>query len=271
MTHSGTLAPHTGTGRRQLFRQSYGEGAPLLIIHGLFGASGNWVTLARNVYAKHFRTITLDLRNHGRSPHSPDFSYDFMSEDVLGLMSEEGIEHAHILGHSMGGKLAMHLALEHPEVVDRLIVADIGPQNYPARHGTLFDAMEALHPEHYSSREEMDVVLSRDIPSPAVRQFLMKNLQRHGEGFQWGINLPAIRKAYSEIIGPIESWDSFDGETLFVRGANSDYLVESDVTRIRALFPFADMATIEGAGHWLHAEAPAEFADITLNFLLEGR
>ena len=255
----------------QLFRQSYGEGPPLLIIHGLFGASGNWVTLARKVYAKHFRTITLDLRNHGRSPHSSDFSYDLMSEDVLTLMEEEGIEHAHILGHSMGGKLAMHLALEHPDVVDRLVVADIGPQNYPARHGALFDAMEALHPEHYSSREEIDVVLARDIPSPEVRQFLMKNLQRHGDGLQWGINLPAIREGYPEIIGPIESWDSFDGETLFVRGANSDYLVESDVTRIRALFPFADMVTIEGAGHWLHAEAPSEFADITLNFLLEGR
>ncbi|MGB0649702.1 MAG: alpha/beta fold hydrolase [Rhodothermales bacterium] len=265
------MAPVTGTWRMQLFRQSYGEGPPLLIIHGLFGASGNWVTLARNVYAKHFRTVTLDLRNHGRSPHAPEFSYDVMSQDVLMLMEEEGMEHAHIIGHSMGGKLAMHLALEHPEAVDRLVVADIGPQDYPARHGTLFDAMEALHPEHYSSREEIDVVLSRDIPASAVRQFLMKNLQRNGDAFAWGINLPAIRQGYGEIIGPIESWETFDGETLFVRGGNSDYLVESDMTRIRALFPFADMATIEGVGHWLHAEAPKEFAELTLNFLLQGR
>jgi len=255
----------------QLFRQTYGDGPPLLIIHGLFGASGNWVTLTRNVYGKHFRTITIDLRNHGRSPHDEAFSYALMSEDVLGLMEEEGLEYAHILGHSMGGKLAMHLALEHPDVVDRLIVADIGPQHYPSRHGTLFEAMEALYPEHYSSREEIDAVLSRDIPAPAVRQFLMKNLQRDGEGYKWGINLPAIRSAYPEIIGPIESWESFDGEVLFVRGGRSDYLVESDMTRIRALFPFADMATIDNAGHWLHAEAPDEFARITLSFLLEGR
>jgi len=255
----------------QLFRQTYGDGPPLIIIHGLFGASGNWVTLARNVYSQHFRTITIDLRNHGRSPHDDDFSYEVMSQDVLTLLEDERIEKAHILGHSMGGKLAMHLALEHPEVVERLIVADIGPQDYPARHGALFEAMEALHPEHYSSREEMDVVLSRDIPSSPVRQFLMKNLEREGEGYRWGLNLPAIRQAYPEIIGPIESWDTFDGEVLFVRGAKSDYLVESDMPRIRALFPFADMTTIEDAGHWLHAEKPDEFARITLDFLLQGR
>jgi pimeloyl-ACP methyl ester carboxylesterase len=255
----------------QLFRQTYGDGPPLVIIHGLFGASGNWVTLARNVYSEHFRTITLDLRNHGRSPHDDDFSYEVMSGDVLALLEDEGVSSAHILGHSMGGKLAMHLALEHPEVVERLIVADIGPQDYPARHGVLFDAMEALHPEHYSSREEVDVVLSRDIPSSPVRQFLMKNLEREGEGYRWGLNLPAIRQAYPEIIGPIESWDTFDGEVLFVRGAKSDYLKESDMPRIRALFPFADMATIENAGHWLHAEQPEDFARITLEFLLQGR
>lgn len=255
----------------QLFRQTYGDGPPLVIIHGLFGASGNWVTLARNVFALHFRTIALDLRNHGRSPHDDDFSYQAMSEDVLTLLENEGISKAHVLGHSMGGKLAMHLALEHPEVVERLIVADIGPQDYPERHGALFDAMEALRPEDYSSREEMDVVLSRDIPSAPVRQFLMKNLEREGEGYRWGLNLPAIRQAYPEIIGPIESWDTFDGEVLFIRGGKSDYLVESDMPRIRALFPFADMTTIENAGHWLHAEQPDEFARITLNFLLKGR
>ncbi len=260
-----------GTCGMQLFRQSYGEGPPLLIIHGLFGASGNWVTLARNVYGKHFRTITLDLRNHGRSPHDDAFSYADMSDDVLLLMDDEGIEHAHILGHSMGGKLAMHLALEHPEVVDRLIVADIGPQHYPSRHGQLFEAMESLNPEFYSSREEIDVILSRDIPSAPVRQFLMKNMQREGEGYAWGLNLPAIRQAYPEIIGPIESWETFDGETLFVRGGKSDYLLESDMPRIRALFPFADMVTLEDAGHWLHAESPEAFARVTLEFLLEGR
>lgn len=255
----------------QLFRQTYGEGPPLLIIHGLFGASGNWVTLARNVYAEHFRTITLDLRNHGRSPHDDDFSYTAMSADVLELMKDEDIDKAHILGHSMGGKLSMHLALEHPEVVDRLIVADIGPQDYPARHGAIFDAMERLHPERYRSRRAIDEVLATAIPSASVRQFLMKNLEREGEAYRWTLNLPAIRRAYSEIIGPIESWDTFDGEVLFVRGAESDYLVEGDLPRIRALFPFADMVSIEHAGHWLHAEQPEAFARITLDFLLQGR
>lgn len=255
----------------QLFRQTYGNGPPLVIIHGLFGASGNWVTLARNVYAEHFRTITLDLRNHGRSPHDGAFSYEDMSRDILELFEDEGLEHAHILGHSMGGKLAMHLALEHPGIVDRLVVADIGPQDYPARHGALFNAMEALHPEHHGSREEIDAVLSRDIPTAPVRQFLMKNLERDGEGYRWTLNLPAIRNAYSDIIGPIESWETFDGEVLFVRGEESDYLLESDMPRIRALFPFADMETIEDAGHWLHAEQPDVFARITLKFLLDGR
>ena len=254
-----------------LFRQTYGQGPPLLILHGLFGASGNWTTLARNVYAEHFRTVAVDLRNHGRSPHDESFSYADMTRDILDTMADEGIPKAHVLGHSMGGKLAMHLALEHPDRVDRLIVADIGPQEYPRRHDALFDAMESLHPERYGSRREIDVALSRGIPSAPVRQFLMKNLEREGEAYRWSINLPAIRHGYPGIIGSVDSWDTFDGNVLFVRGGKSDYLSEGDLPRIRALFPFADMVSLKNAGHWLHADQPNAFARITLDFLLQGR
>lgn len=251
----------------KLHHTTTGEGEPLFIVHGLFGASGNWVTLVRNAYSNEFRTTTLDLRNHGRSPHDDEFSYAAMARDLIELMDEEGLEHAHFLGHSMGGKLAMYLALNHPERVDKLIVADIGPREYAPSHGAIFDAMESLHPEQYQSRAEVDAAFAADIHSPTLRQFLLKSLVRDKDGFRWGINLPAIRKGYPEIIRGIESWETFDGDVLFVAGSQSDYVHESDMPGIRALFPFADLVMIEGAGHWLHADQPEEFARVTLDFL----
>ncbi|MDA0874181.1 MAG: alpha/beta fold hydrolase, partial [Bacteroidetes bacterium] len=240
----------------QLYRQISGDGPHLIIIHGLLGASGNWASLVRSAYAPHFRTVTPDLRNHGRSPHAPEFSYPAMASDVLELMDEEGIERAHLIGHSMGGKLAIHLALNHPERIDRLVVADIGPRAYIPSHEAIFNAMEALHPERYASRPEVDEAFSRHITDPGLRQFLLKSLDREDDGYRWGINLPAIRQGYPEIIGAIDSWETFDGDVLFVGGSQSSYLSESDLPLIRALFPFAELTMIEGAGHWLHADRP---------------
>ena len=253
----------------RLFRQISGEGPPLIIIHGLLGASGNWATLVRKAYSVHFTAVTPDLRNHGRSPHDDDFSYPAMAADILELMDEEGMDSAHILGHSMGGKLAMYLALHHPERVRKLIVADIGPRAYEPSHHAIFDAMESLHPERFESRSEIDEAFSVSIQQPSLRQFLLKSLDRDKDGYRWGVNLPAIRAGYDDIIGTIESWETFDGDVLFVGGAESSYLSEADLPGIRAQFPFAEMVMIEGAGHWLHADQPDEFARVTLEFLLD--
>jgi esterase len=251
----------------KLYRQTFGAGEPLIIIHGLLGSSGNWQTLAKNRFGPSFRTITVDLRNHGRSPHSDTFSYVEMAEDILELMQDEGLERAHILGHSMGGKLAMHLALEHPEVVDRLVVADIAPKGYPRRHDAIFHAFRSVNLSHVSGRGDVDEVMSRSIPDAGVRQFLMKNLIRELGGLAWGMNLNAIERAYPHLIGEIVGWEVFEGDALFVRGAKSDYVLDEDFISIRALFPFATIETIEGAGHWLHAEKPDEFSSVCLNFL----
>jgi len=251
----------------KLFRQTFGSGFPLLIIHGLLGASGNWQTMAKTRFGPFFRTITLDLRNHGKSPHSDSFSFAEMAEDVLELMQDEGVDRAHILGHSMGGKLAMHMALEHPEVVEKLIVADIAPRKYHRRHDTIFNALHSVDFSTISSRNDVDEVVKRSIPDLGVRQFLLKNLIRKQGQLAWGMNLDAIERAYEELIREVEAWEVFEGDALFIRGSRSDYVKDDDLISIRALFPFSTIETIEEAGHWLHAEKPDEFASLCLKFL----
>lgn len=251
----------------KLFRQSYGEGAPLIILHGLFGASGNWRSLARNSFSHSFRVVSVDLRNHGRSPHSDEFSYRALMDDILELLVDEEIGHAHFLGHSMGGKLAMHLALEHSRVVDKLIIADIAPRAYKRRHDSIFRALRNIDPALFEARYEIDAAMITMIPEPEVRQFLLKNLHTLDGRLRWKINFPAIERAYSDIMSEVQSWNIFEGETLFIRGENSDYLMDSDLPSIRALFPFAQIKAMQNAGHWLHADNPDLFAQIVLGFL----
>ena len=251
----------------KLFRQIVGEGDPLIIIHGLFGASGNWQSLVKNHFSTRYRTVALDLRNHGRSPHADQGSIAVMAEDVLELMADEGIERAHVLGHSMGGKVAMHLALFHSHAVDKLIVADIVPRGYPRRHDSIFAALKSLDLSSFNSRSEIDKALTPQIPEFGVRQFLLKGLVHHAGTYAWGMNLDAIEANYDSVIAEIEAWEPFEEDTLFLRGSESNYVQDADLMSIRALFPFAELQTIEGAGHWLHAEKPEEFARICMEFL----
>ncbi len=251
----------------KLFFQSYGKGSPLIILHGLFGSSDNWHTLAKK-FGKHFHVYAIDQRNHGRSPHDGIHTYRAMADDLADFFKEHAIPRAYLLGHSMGGKTAMQFALDHSSLVSRLLVVDIAPKAYPARHDHIFDGLFSLDVTKHHSRSDVEQALAGDIPNSAVRQFLLKNLKRTDEGFAWKINLEALRRQYDAMSAAI-SGQVFPSPVLFIRGARSDYVLDSDVPGMRELFPHSLVRNID-AGHWIHAEAPEEFYRIALDFLLEG-
>ena len=246
--------------------QEYGNGQPLVILHGLLGSLDNWHTVSRT-FAETLRVLAVDQRNHGRSPHSDVLTYDAMADDLTELLDHLKIPSVHLLGHSMGGKTAMQFALNHPGRVDRLIIVDMAPREYPRLHDELLDALASVDLSAATSRQQVDDELSKRIPDFAVRQFLMKNLARDSAGaFTWKANLQAIRRNYAEIAREIASEQPFPGPTLFVKGDRADYVLDSDVPFIKRLFPNAQVVGVN-AGHWIHAEAPTVFAEIVLSFL----
>jgi len=249
-----------------LHYQEYGNGQPLVILHGLLGSLDNWHTVSRT-FAETLRVLAVDQRNHGRSPHSDVLTYDAMADDLTELLDHLKIPSAHLLGHSMGGKTAMQFALNHPSRVDRLIIVDMAPREYLRLHDELLDALASVNLTTVASRQQVDDELSKRIPDFAVRQFLMKNLARDSAGaFTWKANLQAIRRNYAEIAREIASEQPFPGPTLFVKGDRADYVLDSDVPLIKRLFPNAQVVGVN-AGHWIHAEAPTVFAEIVLSFL----
>jgi esterase len=247
-----------------------GSGPPLVILHGLFGSAENWRSHAL-AFADRFDVHVVDLRNHGRSLHDPDMSYDVMAADVGWYISSEGIAPCHLLGHSMGGKVAMWLALQHPALVDRLIVADIAPREHPPGHEHILAALCDLDPERLKSRKEAAKQISSRVPNRRVQQFLLKNLERNGEGgFRWRMNLPAIRANYDQIRGwPGTRSMRSDKQALFIAGTRSDYITIEDSDAIIEVFPLARFVDLD-AGHWLHSERKDEFVAECVQFLLDG-
>ena len=252
----------------KLHFKQYGEqGDALIIMHGIFGMLDNWHSFASQL-GQDFRVFTIDHRNHGRSPHSDSFTYEDMVGDLLEFISDRQLDRAHLIGHSMGGKVAMHFALKHPEKIDRLCVLDIGIKYYPPRHDYIFQALCNIDIASFESRNDIDEYLSDQIHNFAIRQFLIKNIRRAPDGsFSWKMNLPVIRKSYEAITEWIPTGQAFDGETLFIRGANSSYILMDDWPGIREIFPRARLETIGGASHWLHAEKPYELLKLIRNFL----
>lgn len=251
--------------------EQYGAGRPLLILHGLFGSLENWRTLSK-IFARSFQVFVPDQRNHGRSPHSTEFTYPAMMADLREFMEKQELSSAHLLGHSMGGKTAMLFALTYPDSVDKLIVVDIAPKAYARGHDDIFSALFSLDLSTIHSRQEADVALAKTIPNLALRQFLLKNLDRdEAGGFRWRSGLEEIHQNYPEMIKALDvnQWQ-FTQPTLFIRGAQSDYIRDTDLPAITAMFPQARLATIPQAGHWVHAEKPQEFARLVLDFLVEG-
>ncbi len=251
----------------RLHYRSYGTGSPLVILHGLFGSLNNWQTLAKRL-ADHFSVFALDLRNHGHSPDSDDFTYGAMAGDVREFVLEHGLSPASVIGHSMGGKTAMELALSFPDLVDRLVVVDIAPREYPPAHDGLMDAIDAVDLEGHATREEIDRALAESVRETRVRQFLLTNLRRDVTGkYRWKMNLDAIR-ANSGELGKAQTADlPFQKPVLFISGGRSHAIMLDDRPVMKRLFPRATFETIDSAGHWVHADAPEEFLRLVLGFL----
>lgn len=239
-----------------------GSGEPLIILHGLFGSSDNWQTLGRQ-FAENFTVYLVDQRNHGHSPHSEDFSYDFMADDLAELFSDENIEKASIIGHSMGGKTAMRFAQLYAEKVERLIIVDMGIKSYTSDHDDILAAFHALDLPNLESRKDAEEEMEKRIPNFTVRQFLLKNLYRKTKTeFAWRVNFPVLEKKMDEILSPLPG-DVFEKSTLFIYGEKSDYINEDDFDAIRSVFPKAEFTALP-TGHWIHAEDSEGFYKIVM-------
>ena len=253
--------------RAPLYYKIIGEGEPIIILHGLFGMSDNWASFAKKL-ARDRMVILVDQRDHGRSAHTEDFNYDLLAEDIVGLMEDNWIHKAVVMGHSMGGKTAINLAHHHPDMVSQLIVVDIGPGENPDRHTTIFDSMQQVNLEQAVSRTEIETALIKDIHQLSTVRFLMKNLSRNkgGSGFRWKMNLPLLRKQFHEILAPIEI-EQIEVPSLFVRGERSDYIDEEQENIISEHFTDYKLVSIANSGHWVHADQPDALYDVLYDFL----
>ena len=264
-----------------LFYRISGEGIPLVILHGLYGSSDNWMQIAKMIPEK-YQVISVDLRNHGASGHASEHTYEDMVGDLAWLFHELEIDKAHVLGHSMGGKVAIAFAADYPEKIHSLTVADISPRNYlrtPASaiqydfHKRILNVLANIDLSAFEFRKEIDTHLEKEIPEALVRQFILKNLTRKNKKFEWKINVPALKSNLDQIISGVDFEDYEDRipitlyPVLFIKGALSGYIQEDDIKAIYTMYPEAKIETIEQATHFLHAEKPEEFARVLVNFL----
>lgn len=253
----------------QLAFREYGSGPPLIILHGLFGQSDNWNTLAKRFSENGFHVFTLDLRNHGLSPHSNEWDYILMAEDLKEFITAHDLQNPIIIGHSMGGKVAMFFALQNPTIASKLIVADIAPRAYEPHHDVVLKALNAVDFSVIKSRKEAEAIMNEYIDDFGTKQFLLKNIYwKDSENglMDWRFNLKVIDKEYQNI--GVEVPDSSSNiEALFIRGAKSNYICDSDLADIEHRFPNYKLVTIPDSGHWIHAEKPNEFFEEVIKFI----
>jgi esterase len=245
-----------------------GEGRSVILLHGLFGMGDN-LSLVAKVLAENFQVYKLDLRNHGRSPHHDSMSFTEMAADVLSFMDANGIELACVMGHSLGGKVAMQLALDFPDRIERLVVADIAPVDYEGHHDQVFAGIAAVDLPSIESRRQTDEVLKPFIQEDMVRLFILKSLYRTEQGsFAWRLNADALQRCYPQLSAANISKAAFSGPTLFIKGELSAYIQEKHRVTIQRLFPNADLKIIQGAGHYLHVEKSVVFNNLVKRFLM---
>ena len=247
--------------------KTIGEGTPIFILHGLFGMLDNWMSFGKRL-AEEYKVILVDHRNHGKSPRADNISYSIYAEDLNELMNDLGIDRAYVLGHSMGGKTVQFFATMFPEKTIGMISVDMGAHEYPSGgHSEIFNAILPLDLSSFERRSEVDNELSDKLPELPVRQFLLKNLGRGENGFEWKANFQVLHDQYEIIREAVPNESRYTGPSLFVRGGNSPYIRDKDMEYINKIFPNAELKTIEGAGHWVHAEKPQKLLDIVKSFL----
>ena len=250
----------------ELFYREVGEGPPLVILHGLFGSSDNWYTQAK-MFGEKYHVYLLDQRNHGQSPHTAVHDYKLLAEDLKNFLTEKEIKEPIIIGHSMGGKTAMNMAIAYPALVKLLVVVDIAPKSYPVRHDTIIDGLKALDLTKITSRKEADEALAEYVPEAGVRQFLLKNLNRkQAGGFEWKINLNVLDANIEKMGEGLQYEGEFSKPTLFIRGIRSNYILDEDYDRIHELFTTSTIVSLD-TSHWVQAEKPQEFVDSVLEFI----
>lgn len=244
-----------------------GTGKPVVLIHGLFGSLENLGAIARQL-AENFCVYSVDLPNHGRSPHSDDTSLAHMSELVYHWLQRQSFSQCSLVGHSLGGKVAMELALTYPDRFDKLAVLDISPVKYQPHHNSVFAGLLGLEPDKLKNRSEADAYLAQHIREPAVRSFLLKNLVKQEQGYGWRMNLTTLHNSYERLIAGNREGAVFNGATLFLKGSRSDYIDASHEQAIRSRFPQAQLKIVSDTGHWLHAEKPDLVARLLRRFLV---
>lgn len=249
--------------------KEYGSGNHvLLILHGFLGSLDNWHSLATLWSTMGLHVYSLDMRNHGKSPHTNDHSIPLMANDVVAFLNEHHLSHVSVLGHSMGGKVAMYLALHHAEYINKLIIADIAPKKYKSgAHDDVFNAIQHVDLKNIATRKEAEEAMMPFLGDFSTRQFILKSLEREGDAFKWRFNINTLINQYAHVIGDINPGTPFHKHVLFLKGSQSLYIKQEDVPTIMHLFPNAQVVEIDKAGHWLHADNPTAFTETLLKFV----
>ncbi len=253
----------------KLAYREFGAGRPLIILHGLFGQSDNWNTLAKNFAEQGLRVFTVDQRNHGLSPHSDTWSYEAMADDLKEFIDDHQLEKPILLGHSMGGKTVMFFEMKYPGTASKLIIADIASREYPAHHADVLNALHAVDFDFVKTRKEAEALMNEHIKDFGTKQFLLKNIywkDSQNNEMAWRFNLQVISDNYDNVRVPVPYFESHT-DTLVIKGEKSNYIGEKDEEDFKKRFSTIRFVTIEGAGHWVHAEKPKEFFDSVLSFI----
>lgn len=258
----------------KLFYRKIGEGKPLIILHGLFGQSDNWNSIGKQLSELGYAVYLVDVRNHGQSPHSDSWNYQVMSDDVLELINDCGLSkngEVILLGHSMGGKVAMQFAIDHQKLLDKLIIVDIAPKYYQPHHQNIIKGLLSVDLNQLKTRKEADAILSEYIQDIGTKQFLLKNLYRNDDTseneYSWRFNLEVISSQIETIGESLSEGATSNTPTLFIKGSKSNYIHNDDLELIQKVFPKSILETIDDAGHWLHAEKPKAFLEAIIKFI----
>ena len=251
------------------FREIGETGPAIVILHGIFGSSDNWLTISKTIAAQGYRIFAVDQRNHGQSPRGDDQDYQSMAADLREFLLEHKLEKPILVGHSMGGKTVMQYAMTYPGTFTKLVVVDIAPKFYPVHHADLVRGLNSIDLATIKSRGDADAVLATYEPSVTVRQFLLKNLYRNEDGnFAWRLNLPVIERELHGVGEELTNPQIVPEPTLFIRGSESPYILDEDIPVIKRIFSDVQIETVQGASHWIQAEKPAEFVEVLLKFVV---